>query len=148
MGPPDQEPLGLRLTRTARAVSRAFDEALSAAGGSLPQWLVLVELKSQAHGNQRDIARAVGVEAATLTHHLNRMEAAGLVSRTRDPHNRRVHQVELTAAGEKLFNTLRQKVAAFDRQLREGFSERDIAQLRRLLDRLGTNASGHQDGMS
>ena len=141
MGPPDQEPLGLRLTRTARVVSRAFDDALSAAGGSLPQWLILVELKSAAHGNQRNIAQAVGVEAATLTHHLNRMETAGLVSRRRDPDNRRVHQVELTVAGEKLFHTLRQKVAAFDRQLREGFSDREIAQLQRLLERLGTNAS-------
>jgi MarR family transcriptional regulator for hemolysin len=84
--------LGLHLARTAKAASRAFDDALAAAGGSLPQWLILVELKGRTHGTQRTIAQAVGVEGPTLTHHLNKMEAAGLVTRHRDPDNRRVHQ--------------------------------------------------------
>jgi MarR family transcriptional regulator for hemolysin len=33
---PSQPPIGLLLARTAKAVSRAFDDALTAAGGSLP----------------------------------------------------------------------------------------------------------------
>ena len=96
MGKPDAEPIGLLLTRTAKAVSRAFDQALTEAGGSLPTWLVLVSLKGGAHGAQRELADAVGIEGPTLTHHLNRMETAGLVTRRRDPENRRAHRVELT----------------------------------------------------
>jgi MarR family transcriptional regulator for hemolysin len=137
---PDTEPLGLRLARTAKVVSRAFDHALAQAGGSLPQWLILVELKGQAHGNQRNIADAVGIESATLTHHLNRMEAAGLVVRRRKADNRRVHHVELTEAGDALFFALLDKVVAFDTRLRRDLSERDAAQLGRLLDRLAANA--------
>jgi MarR family transcriptional regulator, transcriptional regulator for hemolysin len=56
MGKPGEEPIGLLLTRTAKVVSRAFDEALTEAGGSLPAWLVLVSLEGQAHGAQREIA--------------------------------------------------------------------------------------------
>ena len=41
-------------------------------------WLVLVSLKRQRHGAQRELADAVGIEGPTLTHHLNRMETAGL----------------------------------------------------------------------
>src|SRR6266508_1024195 len=104
MGPPAIEPIGLQLTRTARLVSRAFDQALESAGCSLPFWLILVSLKSQRHGAQRALAEAVGIEDATLTHHLNRMDKAGLVTRERDPDNRRVHKVELTKAGEALFD--------------------------------------------
>src|SRR4051812_8260783 len=115
MPAPDQEPLGLHLTRASKLVSRAFDDALVAAGGSLPQWLILVELKGRAHGTQRNIARAVGVEGPTLTHHLNKMEAAGLVTRRRDPDNRRVHVVELTEAGDAMFASLLATVADFDR---------------------------------
>lgn len=142
MGPPDVEPIGLHLARIAKSVSRAFDAALVEAGGSLPVWLILVSLKAQSHGAQRDLANAVGIEGATLTHHLNKMEAAGLVTRRRLPQNRRVHQVELTDAGEALFSTLLQQVITFDQQLRAGFSERDLDQLRRLLDRLGENTAG------
>jgi MarR family transcriptional regulator for hemolysin len=145
VGPPEQEPIGLRLARVAKTVSRAFDAALAEAGGSLPIWLILVSLKAQAHGAQRDIADAIGIEGATLTHHLNRMEDAGLVTRRRDPDNRRVHHVELTDAGEELFGTLLQRVIAFDRQVRAGFADQDLTQLRRLLEHLATNTISRDD---
>jgi MarR family transcriptional regulator for hemolysin len=140
-GRPDHEPIGLRLARVAKTVSRAFDAALAEADGSLPVWLILVSLKSQTYGAQSEIAAAIGIEGATLTHHLNRMEGAGLVNRRRDPANRRVHRVELTAGGERLFFALLERVLAFDEQLRAGFSERELTQLDRLLDRLATNAT-------
>ena len=139
MPAPEQEPLGLHLARTAKAASRAFDDALVAAGGSLPQWLILVELKSRTHGTQRTIARAIGIEGPTLTHHLNKMEAAGLVTRQRDPENRRVHQVALTDAGEARFSSLLATVVAFDERLRRNLGERDVARLHGLLDRLLDN---------
>jgi MarR family transcriptional regulator for hemolysin len=140
-GPPEIEPIGLQLARSTKTVSRAFDDALAEAGGSLPVWLVLVSLKAQAHGAQRQLAEAVGIEGPTLTHHLNRMEKAGLVTRRRDPDNRRVHQVELTDAGEAAFLAMLDKVIAFDQRLRHGLTERDLTQLRRLLDRLAVNAT-------
>ena len=141
MGPPRVEPIGLQLTRTAKILSRAFDDALAEAGGSLPMWLVLVSLKGQAHGAQREIAEAVGIEGPTLTHHLNRMEAAGLVTRRRDPDNRRVHLVELTEEGDATFFRLLQTVMAFDRRLQEGFTDDELATLRVSLQRLRSNAN-------
>jgi MarR family transcriptional regulator, transcriptional regulator for hemolysin len=141
MGKPGEKPIGLLLTRTAKVVSRAFDEALTEAGGSLPAWLVLVSLEGQAHGAQREIAEAVGVEGPTLTHHLNRMESAGLVTRRRDPDNRRAHRVELTDAGEAAFRRLVQTVAAFDARLRAGLPDRELTALRGLLYRLRTNVA-------
>jgi MarR family transcriptional regulator for hemolysin len=141
MRPPEDEPIGLHLARVAKSVSRAFDATLVDAGGSLPVWLILVSLKGETHGTQRRLADAVGIEGPTLTHHLNRMEAAGLVTRRRDPDNRRVHQVELTTQGEALFLSLLHHVAAFDARLREGFDPGELVQVRQLLDRLATNAS-------
>src|SRR5665213_2905009 len=101
--PPTQQPIGLQLTRSARTVSRAFDAALVEAGGSLPIWLVLLNLKTQRVANQRELADAVGVKEATLTHHLNAMDTEGLITRRRDSVNRRIHVVELTDAGEAAF---------------------------------------------
>jgi MarR family transcriptional regulator for hemolysin len=141
MQPPASEPIGLQLTRTARVVGRAFDDALSRAGGSLPTWLVLVSLKGRAHGAQRDLARAVGVEGPTLTHHLNRMETDGLITRTRRPENRRVHDVALTEAGEETFQHLVGTVVAFDEQLRAGLSAGELATFAEILERLLVNAA-------
>jgi MarR family transcriptional regulator for hemolysin len=141
MGRPTTEPIGLELTRTAKAVSRAFDDALAEAGGSLPMWLVLVTVKSQRYGAQRELAEAIGIEGPTLTHHLNRMEAAGLVTRRRDPANRRLHQVTITEDGEEAFGRLREAVIVFDQRLRAGFTDTDLATLRDLFGRLRANVT-------
>src|SRR5215469_15129515 len=102
MPAPERQPVGLHLARVARDIGRSFDAALAEAGGSLPVWLVLISLKSRQLANQRALATAVGIQEATLTHHLNAMETAGLITRRRDPDNRRVHVVELTAEGDAL----------------------------------------------
>ena len=138
---PVQQPLGLHLTRVSRTVSRAFDDALAEAGGSLPVWLVLISLKSGQLASQRELAEAVGVQGATLTHHLNAMESAGLVTRRRDPANRRLHLVELTPDGDDLFLRLRDVAIAFDQRLRAGFSDIEASQLETLLTRLRDNVS-------
>ena len=126
---PAHTPLGLHLARVSRAASRAFDDALAEAGGSLPVWLVLVSLKGGGLASQRELAEAVGVKGPTLTHHLNTMESAGLVIRRRDPANRRLHLVEMTPEGDALFFRLRDAAMAFDKRLRTGFSESEVTQL-------------------
>src|SRR5580693_8302510 len=141
MPKPARMPIGLRLARTAKSVSRAFDDALAEAGGSVPLWLVLISLKSQDLRNQRELADAVGIKQATLTHHLNAMDAQGLVTRRRDPANRRVHVVELTEAGEAAFLRLREAAFAFNERLRRGFSAGELAGLEELLRRLERNVA-------
>jgi MarR family transcriptional regulator for hemolysin len=102
---------------------------------------MLVSLKSKPVASQRELAEAIGIRGPTLTHHLDVMESAGLVTRRRDPGNRRVHLVELTGAGDTLFYRLKDAVAAFDQRLRHGISPRDIAKAEQLLDRLRDNVS-------
>ena len=141
MGRPAREPLGLHLTRVSRSVSRAFDDVLTEAGGSLPVWVVLISLKSGQISSQRELASAVGIQGATLSHHLDAMESAGLVTRRRDPRNRRLHLVELTPDGEALFARLREVAFAFDQRLRAGLTEHDVDRLEALLGRLRDNIS-------
>src|SRR6266496_4490581 len=143
---PARTPIGLHLSQAARVVSRAFDDALGQAGGSVPVWLVLLNLQARPQASQRELAEAVGVREATLTHHLNAMDAQGLLIRRRDQANRRVHVVELTDAGEAAFLRLRDTAVSFDHQLREGFTDTDLDRLGGLLDRLAHNESAAQDG--
>ncbi len=139
--PPPAVPLGLLVSRTAKTLSRAFDETLEAAGGSTPTWLVLLALKSGGHRTQAELAEAVGVRQPTLTHHLDGMERAGLVTRYRDPDNRRVQRVLLTEDGEAAFLRMRRAAAGFDGRLRAGLDDDDVTELRRLLALLVENAT-------
>ena len=138
---PTQTPIGMELAGVARDVGRAFDAALARAGGSRPMWLVLLSLKSRPTANQRELAAAVGIQDATLTHHLNGMEADGLLTRRRDPANRRVHLVELTEAGDAAFRRLRTVAQHYDTRLRTGFSDTELDTLRGLLGRLRDNVT-------
>lgn len=141
MPSPTLPPVGLHLAGAARIVRRAFDEALAEAGGSLPVWLVLLNLKIRRPANQRELAEAVGVKEATLTHHLNSMDTDGLITRHRHATNRRIHVVELTDAGEETFLRLRTAAVAFDQRLRTGITEKEMASLEGLLDRLVRNVA-------
>jgi MarR family transcriptional regulator for hemolysin len=110
-----EEPIGVALTRTVRVLSRAFDANLAERGGSLATWLVLLSVTGE-HRSQRSISAEVGVEGPTLTHHLNRMESDGLVTRV-----------------------------SFDERLRAGFTDDELATLRVLLQRIAANAAMPSD---
>lgn len=133
-------PIGLLVSRTAKTLSRAFDDALVAAGGSTSTWLVLLALASGEHRTQGALADAVGVRQPTLTHHLDSMERAGFVTREREPDNRRVQRVVVTEAGQQLFLRLRRAAGSFDGRLRAGLDDAEVAELRRLLAQLTENA--------
>jgi len=138
---PTTEPIGLRVQRTAKTLNRAFESALAEEGGSLPVWLILLSLKSGRWHTQRQLAEAVGIRGATMTHHLDALERHGVVTRRRDPENRRVQIVELTAEGDALFHRLRGTAMAFDRRLRAGLSREETATLGELLERLAENVA-------
>jgi len=55
---PTTQPLGLHLTRTARAVSQAFDRAMAEAGGSAATWQVLLLVRSGDWSTQSQLAKA------------------------------------------------------------------------------------------
>jgi MarR family transcriptional regulator for hemolysin len=129
-------PIGLRLARTARVVSQAFERAMAEAGGSASMWQVLLLVRSQQWGNQSEMAEALGITGATLTHHLNAMESQGLVRRWREASNRRVQHVELTDEGIAMFDRLRHVAMRHDERLRSGMTEEETAELAALLEKL------------
>lgn len=135
-----EDSLGLLVGRVAKELSRAFDDVLVAAGGSTPTWQVLRALEAGAHRTQADLAAAIGVRQPTLTHHLDTMERAGLVTRERADGNRRVQIVTVTEPGRQLFLRLRRAAASFDGRLLAGLADGDVVELRRLLAQLAENA--------
>src|SRR4051794_1474662 len=133
---PDRPPIGLQLAKTARVISQEFERAMADAGGSAAAWQVLLLIRSGQWGTQSHLAKAMGVTGATMTPHLNALEAQGLVRRWREDSNRRVQQVELTSAGVALFDRLRQVAMRYDQRLRSKLTPKEVEQLSKLLHKL------------
>ncbi len=129
-------PIGFALSQAARTTTRAFEEYLFEGNGSLSTWLILLALQRDGQSSQGELAIFVGVKGPTLTHHLNAMEEEGLIRRTRTKNDRRVHQVELARAGQKLFGKLKSRAEMFDRTLTSAITAKELATLRALLDRV------------
>jgi MarR family transcriptional regulator for hemolysin len=138
---PRETPIGLLTSQVGRVLEQAFDDALAAAGGSRPSWLILLSIISGAARTQAGIAEHIGISGPTLVHHLDRLEAAGLVRRDIDPQNRRLRTLTLTDDGRAAFLGMREAALAFDTRLRAGLSDAQLATLRRLLTRLRANAT-------
>src|SRR5437764_4075723 len=125
---PKGTPIGLQVTQAGKAVNRAFNDALTQAGGTVPVWLILNTLVWETPESQLDLARAVGIEGPTLTRHLDGLEEDGLVERRRDADDRRSVRVEATEAGRRLHAELLQAVIEVNERLTAGIGEQELAQ--------------------
>jgi len=136
---PQVEPLGKQLVFTAKAMREAFEDALIAAGGSLGTWIVLSALSDVGCVSQAALASHVRLEGATITHHVDRLEAAGLVRRRLDPGDRRVRMLELTDAGAELHARLSSSVIALQKIVMAGLEPADREALQRCLGVIQAN---------
>ncbi len=134
----DVVPLDQQLCFSVYAAAHAFTAAyrplLEPLGLTYPQYLVLLALWEEDGLSVKGIAERLRIESATVTPLLKRLEAAGLVSRRRDPSNERVLVVELTEQGHAL-----RKPAAGVRQrivCALGGAEPPIQALKQEIDRL------------
>jgi MarR family transcriptional regulator for hemolysin len=132
----EKAPLGKRIVFAGKALRARFESALSAAGASLPTFLVLTSAREWPGVSQSELAERVGVEGPTLVRHLDRLCAEGLVTRVRDENDRRVTHIELTEEGVARQAELARVAANLDRQLRRLFTPEDLAVLDRVLIRL------------
>jgi MarR family transcriptional regulator for hemolysin len=134
-----EESLPRELIVTAKLLRRRFESSLERARASLPTWIVLRALRAEPGLNQRQLAGRIFIEGPTLTRHLDRMEAAGLITRRPYPADRRAVRVETTPEGARLYDRLLAIAGEAERRALSGFSKRDEATLRRLLARIQGN---------
>ncbi len=132
-GHPAGDGLGLLTNVAARLLARAFNERLQAHGATIGYWPVLRCLWIEDGPSQAELSRRIAIEAPTLTRTLERMERDGLVSRRRNPADRREIRVHLTPRGQELRAILLPEAAAIADAAVEGLSPAEVAELQRLL---------------
>ncbi len=87
------------LYATSMAINRAYKPQLDALGITYPQYLVLHALWEEDARTIGAIAERLALESSTVTPLVKRMEAAGLMTRTRNPADERQVQVRLSERG-------------------------------------------------
>jgi DNA-binding MarR family transcriptional regulator len=97
----------LLLVTAARLVQRRLDDALAPLGLTRAA-VIALKAASPRPMNQEQLAAMVHVQSQTLGRVLTRLEAGGLVTRKRDPHDRRQFQVQITEAGEAALRAARE----------------------------------------
>lgn len=133
--------LGRQLNLAAKSARGHLEQHLSAAGSSFAVWSALFALKARGPLIQRELAAMLNVEGPTLTRHLARMEAEGLIERRRTSADRRAAIVRLTYAGEAMHERLSAIVSAGGDIVLRGFTPEEIEQfvdyLTRVIENVG-----------
>ena len=102
--PPDslETFLCLDLYATSRAVMKAYTPLLEPLGLTYPQYLAMVALWESEPLKVNELAERLSLDSGTLSPLLKRLEAAGLVERSRSVKDERSVEIALTAAGRNL----------------------------------------------
>jgi len=126
--------LSFALYGAANRMVRMHKPLLEPLGLTFPQYLVMLELLDGAPLAVGELGTRLGMDTGTITPLLKRLQAAGMVTRTRDSADERRVLVDLTPEGRALDAALR----GITGQIRSAcqLSESDVDALRRTLDAL------------
>ena len=128
------------LYATTVAVNRTYKPLLDSLGLTYPQYLVLSTLWEQDGLAVSAIAERLALESSTITPLVKRLEAAGFLTRERNPKDERQVIVSLTAKGR----SLEQRTACLTDTLleRSGLTPDQLTKLNRQVQRLRDALSG------
>jgi MarR family 2-MHQ and catechol resistance regulon transcriptional repressor len=131
----------VKLLRAAKAVVVRLEPGLTRAGLTSTQLGVLEAILHKGPLTQRELGRKVLTSAGNMTDVIDKLEHRGLVTRNRQPGDRRAVRVELTEEGrrsiEALFPTHAGRIAA----AMGGLSIAELRAIAALLRKLGLAAA-------
>jgi DNA-binding MarR family transcriptional regulator len=120
------------LMSTARAVRRAYDQALAEAGVNLTDASLLAHLADGGPLTQVELARRIGTGRARIGVYVDALESKGALRREADPNDRRVWKVGLTPSGKDLWA----QTVVIDRRIRRYLRAGTTASQREQFDQM------------
>lgn len=136
------------ISRVSLAVTSALKKEFIESGVEKikPAYLcVLMSLWQEDGLKVIELGKRAGLEPSTMTGLLDRMERDDLVTRTPDPHDRRVLRIYLTRIGQSVRTVVLKIVDKVITEVFAGISEDDISQTKNLLRHVLANA--HEKSM-
>jgi DNA-binding MarR family transcriptional regulator len=128
--------VGLRIRRAEQAIMARKAEALRTLDLTVQQCMALGFLLDDAAKSCTHMAREANVTSQTMTGIVTNLEAKGFVSRQTSPDHARVHLFSLTETGKELAARATSVTMSIEQDLLGAISDRERAQLLRILDRV------------
>jgi DNA-binding MarR family transcriptional regulator len=118
----------------------AGDRRLADLEVTAAQFVIIASLAIDGSASSASLCRDLSYDAGAMTRMLDRLESKGLIRRVRSEHDRRLVNLELTAAGLAMYPRLRSlSMKVLNRMLR-GFTRAEVRQFEAFLDRVLQNA--------
>jgi DNA-binding MarR family transcriptional regulator len=124
---------GLLLALLGQTAMRRLREAHTANDLSPRQFRLLALLHDRGPLGQGELGQTLETDPSVLVTQLNPLEQSGLISRRRDPDDRRRHLVTLTAAGERRLERAARAQREVEDELFEALDDEDREHLRKTL---------------
>ena len=131
---------GFLLAQLGRAVTRRYRCALSPIGLKPRETQALLRLRDDGAMSQQALGAALDIDASNLVALLNELELNSLISRRRDPEDRRRHVVEVSKRGTKLLDEVERAAAEVEDQFFDALDEDERVALQALLARVAQSA--------
>jgi DNA-binding MarR family transcriptional regulator len=131
-----EESVGFLMKRIMLSVVQQVDKRLGEHGLTSAQWGPLLRLHNNGASTVAELARWLNVDAGAMTRLLDRLEKKGLLKRIRSTEDRRVVQVELTAAGAAAITEVPAVLADVMNAHLAGFSKTEWLALKNYLQRM------------
>lgn len=123
--------------KAAQQVARRARERLAPHGVTPVQYAVLRALWERDGQSGAELGGRLGMDSATTTGIIDRLEAAGLLRRSPDGDDRRVHRAVLTPRGRSLRGPLDRAMDGLNAEIAAAMTEAEAAALWAALRRLG-----------
>lgn len=134
-----EQSVGFWLTLTTQTYHRAICDELAPHGITYRQSMVLGWLALEGELSQTELANKMMIEPPTLVGILDRMERDGWIARHDCPADRRKKIIRADPAAEPVWEKIVNCAVRIRRRATEGLSERQLATLRKLLNRIQSN---------
>jgi len=125
------------------AVRQQLDEAAAVDDLTALQYTALTVLERHPGMTSAALARSSFVRAQTMAEMVTYLLDRGLVTRARDPLNRRQYLLSLSDEGQAVVDRLRGPVAAIEEQMVEGLDRAEVETLRTYLARCRRSLNQH-----
>lgn len=130
------ESMGYIIHHLARLFAGELAHSLQQHGVAIGQYPLLLALWEEDGLSQTELSRRLGIEPATTTNTLHRMERDGLVARQPDPGDRRGSRVHLTDRGRELEEPITAAARAVNARALQKLSAGEAAELKHMLGKV------------
>jgi DNA-binding MarR family transcriptional regulator len=117
-----------------------FAERIAPLGLNPPQAGILRAIATGPGRSQQALSQQLNLLPSRVVAFVDDLENRGYVERRRNPDDRRLHALYLTASGKKLMQKLSELARAHEREVTAALSDRQHAELRELLAQMASQA--------